>query len=330
MESRARVESTGLKPLAASRRLSVKLVLAGVWLAFTLALASWWMVFGLNQLEEMRELTAANAPDSKADAAFKRQHRMLLSEGIVLLVLLLGGGVAILYGIQVERKRARKVEEFFASFTHDLKTSLASLRVQTESLRDDLTEQGSSSARRLLDRIMGDAGRLETQLENALFLADTETSGLLIESVDLKSLVDAIAHHWPKMAINVSGTSHRVLGDRRALESVVRNLAQNASRHGQATQLFVEIERKSDFVEVKFSDNGLGFKGDRNRLGIIFDRQSGTSGSGIGLFLVTKLVERMQGQVRLQKPAAVGSDHGFEVTLQLLSAETNPERLIQK
>ena len=327
-EKRARVESTGLKPLAASRRLSIKLVLAGVWLAFTLALASWWMVFGLNQLEEMRELTAVNAPDVKADAAFKRQHRMLLSEGVVLLVLLLGGGVAILYGIQVERKRARQVEEFFASFTHDLKTSLASLRVQTESLRDDLTEQGSASSRRLLDRIMGDAGRLETQLENALFLADTETSGLLIESVDIKNLVEAISHHWPKMAIEVSGANQRVLGDRRAMESVVRNLAQNASRHGQATKLSVEIEKKSDFVEVSFRDNGVGFKGDHKRLGIIFDRQSGTSGSGIGLYLVTKLVERMQGEVRLEKPINVDSSEGFQVTLRFLSADSNPERRV--
>lgn len=328
MGDRARVESTGLKPLAASRRLSVKLVLAGVWLMFSLALASWWMVFGLNQLEEMRELTATSAPDPAAEANFKRQHRMLLSEGVVLLVLLLGGGIAILYGIQVERKRARQVEEFFASFTHDLKTSLASLRVQTESLRDELTEQGSASSRRLLDRIMGDAGRLETQLENALFLADTETSSLLVESVEIKNLVNSIAHHWPRMSIEVSESvsNSRVLGDRRALESVVRNLAQNSSRHGQATKLMVEIKKKSDFIEIRFRDNGLGFGGDHSRLGIIFDRQTGNSGSGIGLYLVSKLVERMQGEVRIEKSI----DSGFCVTLLLLSADEPSERPSQR
>jgi signal transduction histidine kinase len=173
---------------------------------------------------------------------------------------------------------------------------------------------------------MGDAGRLETQLENSLFLADTESSGLLIESVDIKNLVDAISHHWPKMAIEVSGTNQRVLGDRRALESVVRNLAQNASRHGQATKLSVEIQKKSDFVEVNFRDNGIGFKGDHKRLGIIFDRQTGTSGSGIGLYLVTKLVERMQGEVRFKKPVNDDTAQGFEVTLRFLSADANAER----
>lgn len=330
MQKQSRVESTGLKPLAASRRLSVKLVLASVWLAFSLALASWWMVFGLNQLEEMRELTAVAASDQSANAAFKRQHRMLLSEGVALIVLLLGGGVAILYGIQVERRRARQVEEFFASFTHDLKTSLASLRVQTESLRDELTEKESAGAGRLLSRIMGDAGRLETQLENALFLADTETSGLLHESVDLRSLVESIAHHWPKMTIKFSGQNARVLGDRRALESVVRNLAQNSSRHGQATELDVRIQKVGDFVEVRFRDNGNGFKGDRRRLGIIFDRQTGTSGSGIGLYLVSKLVSRMQGDVRLESNGEMENGAGFCVTLRLLSAEVEQERMASK
>ncbi|MDZ4084523.1 MAG: ATP-binding protein, partial [Bdellovibrionales bacterium] len=120
--------------------------------------------------------------------------------------------------------------------------------------------------------------------------------------------------------------SPRVLGDRRALESVVRNLAQNASRHGQATKLAVAIEKKADYIEVRFQDNGLGFDGDHKRLGIIFNRQSGTSGSGIGLYLVSKLVERMQGEVRIDK----STKQGFCVTLRLLSADEHPERPNQK
>ncbi len=125
------------------------------------------------------------------------------------------------------------------------------------------------------------------------------------------------AHHLPKMAIEVSGENPRVLGDRRALESIVRNLAQNAGRHGQATKLNIEIDSRSGFVDVRFRDNGIGFKGDRRRLGIIFDRQTGTSGSGIGLYLVSKLVQRMQGEVLLEELPTPG----FSVTLRLLSAE---------
>ncbi len=317
MQSDSRVEITGLKPIAASRGLGVKFWLAGVWLVFTLALASWWMVFGLNQLHDMRAM--ATGDKSSSEEEFARQHRMLLSEGLALIVLLLGGGVAILYGIRVEKKRARQIEEFFASFTHDLKTSLASLRVQTESLKDDLGESPEASSQKLLDRIMADAGRLETQLENALYLADSERGPLLVETVELQSLVSGLAHHWPHMKIEFVGDGGRVLGDRRAMESVVRNIAQNASRHGGASELKILSKTDGDQIEIRFSDNGRGFQGDLRRLGRMFDRQHGSSGSGIGLYLVGRLVARMGGSVELR--AGDGGRPGFSVIARLPAVE---------
>lgn len=322
MQRDTRVEITGLKPIAASRGLDAKFWLAGVWLVFTLALAGWWMVFGLNQLSDMRDM--ATGTKSSSEEEFARQHRMLLSEGLALMVLLLGGGVAILYGIRVEKKRARQIEEFFASFTHDLKTSLASLRVQTESLKDDLEsdlgDAPNSSSKRLLNRIMADAGRLETQLENALYLADSERGPLLVETVEIASLVSGLSHHWPHMKVEFSGDGGRVLGDRRAMESVIRNLAQNASRHGGASELKIVSKAKGDQIEIRFEDNGRGFQGDLSRLGRMFDRQHGSSGSGIGLYLVGRLVARMGGSVELQAGAREGS--GFAVIARLPSVES--------
>lgn len=321
MRSDARVEITGLKPISPSRGLDLKFWLAGVWLIFTLALASWWMLYGLNQLNDMREV--ATGKKSVSESEFQRQHRMLLSEGLVLIVMLLGGGGAILYGIQVEKKRARQIEEFFASFTHDLKTSLASLRVQTESLKDDLGDSPVASSRKLLDRIMSDAGRLETQLENALYLADSERGPLMVESVDMNSLVQSLSHHWPHMRIEIVGQGGRVLGDRRALESVIRNIAQNASRHGGASELKIESNLSGDDLVIRFSDNGRGFKGDFERLGKMFDRQHGSSGSGIGLYLVGRLVARMGGSVELQSPRSEKS--GFTVVVRLPAVEVRKD-----
>lgn len=318
MQSDSRVEITGLKPIAASRGLDAKFWLAGIWLVFTLALAGWWMMFGLNQLRDMRDMATGNKSSSEEE--FARQHRMLLSEGLALMVLLLGGGVAILYGIRVEKRRARQIEEFFASFTHDLKTSLASLRVQTESLKDDLGDASDSSSGRLLNRIMADAGRLETQLENALYLADSERGPLLVETVELASLVAGLSHHWPHMKIEFSGDGGRVLGDRRAMESIIRNLAQNASRHGGASELKISSKTKGEQIEVRFEDNGRGFQGDLSRLGRMFDRQHGSSGSGIGLYLVGRLVARMGGSVELHTGDQEGA--GFTVIAKLPAVES--------
>ena len=305
------IDSTGLKPIRASRRLSVKFALAAVWLVFTVALASWWLIFGLNRME--------------SSISIQRQHLMLVSEGGVLIALLIVGGAALLYNIRVESKRARQIEEFFASFTHDLKTSLSSLRIQTESLRDDLEsnqrdfgtgrEFKESSQNKLLSRIMSDAGRLETQLENALFLADADKSSMLLESVSIRDLMSSLSHLWPRMTIEVHGEAN-VLADRRAVESIVRNIAQNSSRHGQASKLDVHCREDDSVATVEFKDDGQGFKGNVKKLGVIFSRQTGLSGSGIGLYLVAKLMERQGGRAKVKAETSAGG-RGFSVELEL-------------
>lgn len=311
------IDSTGLKPIRASRRLSVKFALAAVWLVFTLALASWWLIFGLKQLDGFRQAGVLSSDvTGNLSNSFERQHRMLLSEGGVLLALLLGGGLALLYNIRVESRRARQIEEFFASFTHDLKTSLASLRIQTESLRDDL--DGSGASTKLLARIMSDAGRLETQLENALFLADADKGALLVEPVSIQLVVKTLAHLWPRMEIEVHGDVI-IAGDRRALESIVRNIAQNANRHGEATKLDIYCgfsDAAKTRAVIRFQDNGRGFSGNVRRLGEIFSRQTGSSGSGIGLYLVAKLVLRLGGHAKVET-VNEGLKQGFAVEVEL-------------
>lgn len=316
------IDSTGLKPTRASHRLSVKFALAATWLVFTLALTSWWLIFGLKQLDGFRRAGMIPSPTatSNDDAmSFERQHRMLVSEGGVLMALLLSGGIALLYNIRVESRRARQVEEFFASFTHDLKTSLASLRIQTESLRDDL--EGTGASTKLLARIMSDAGRLETQLENALFLADADKSSMLLEPVSVKSAVRTLAHLWPRMEIEVHGDA-MVSADRRAFDSILRNIAQNASRHGEATRLDIYcglVEGDKSRALIRFQDNGRGFSGNVKRLGEIFARQTGSSGSGIGLYLVARLVERLGGRTRIEN-SVDGTDAGrtgFAIVLEM-------------
>src|SRR5205085_12216550 len=110
----------------------VKILLVGLWLAFTVAQASWWLVFGLRQLDRLNQLGA------RYPSEIQQYYRMLLSEGGVLIALLIGGGIALFSYALRERRRHRQVEEFFAAFTHDSKTALASLRLQAESLREDL------------------------------------------------------------------------------------------------------------------------------------------------------------------------------------------------
>src|SRR5216110_654896 len=144
------------------KRNRIVIALVALWVLFTVTLAAWWLVFGLRQLELINQSNLENA------VQLHRHYQMLLWEGGILIASLIGGGLALLYYARREQKRHAQVEEFFAAFTHDAKTALASLRLQAESLQEDFEDAPNP----LLDRLLRDTLRLQLQLENSLFLVN--------------------------------------------------------------------------------------------------------------------------------------------------------------
>jgi signal transduction histidine kinase len=286
------------------KRSRIAIVLVGLWVAFTVTLAGWWLVFGLRQLDLIKRLSLQGAPD------LHRYYQMLLWEGGVLIASLIGGGLALFYYARREQKRHAQVEEFFAAFTHDAKTSLASLRLQTEALREDLANTGPSA---LLDRLLSDTLRLQLQLENSLFLVNLSGGKLFFEPIKLSDRVDALRHHWPDLEITQAGDGI-LTADARALESVLTNLVHNSVTHGRATRVDVEIENgDAGSLHVRLSDNGSGFEGDFRQLGgKPLVRHTRRSGSGVGLYIVRQLARRMNGAIGFSR----GSDGGFVAELE--------------
>src|SRR6185437_167750 len=125
----------------------IKILLVALWVTFTVTLAVWWMIFGLRQLDLLSQFHVEQSDQ------FQRHYQMLLWEGGILIASLVGGGLALYYYAKREQNRHRQIEEFFAAFTHDAKTALASLRLQAESLKEDLASDESNP---LLDHLLGD------------------------------------------------------------------------------------------------------------------------------------------------------------------------------
>jgi signal transduction histidine kinase len=261
----------------------IAILLVALWVSFTVTLAGWWLIFGLRQLDRLKQVQL------EAAAEFQNHYQMLIWEGGVLIGLLIAAGVALFYYARREQKRHARVEEFFAAFTHDAKTALASLRLQAESLRED---SGESEPNPLLDRLLSDTLRLQLQLENSLFLVNLPSGKLFIEPVMLSHLVEALQHHWPGLAITQRGDGV-VLADVRALESVLANLVQNAVNHGQATRVDIDVVEDQRRLRLRITDNGHGFTGNFDDLGKLFVRHARDSGSGVGLYIARQLLTRM-------------------------------------
>lgn len=278
----------------AGPRTRVHYVAAVAWLVFTVSLASWWLSVGL---------TLTN------------RHRMFLWEGATFIVVLVCGGVAILVAIHREDKRRQALEMFFMSFTHDLKTSLASVQLQAEGLRED---QPDPATREPVERLLQDMVRLQIQLENSLFVAQPDGQ-LLTERVDVATAVARQREDWPSLTVEVRGAA-TIAADARAFDTVLRNVLQNAVLHGAATRVEIAVERTAGgMIRVTIADNGRGVSA-RNlaQLGEPFVRPSETSGTGVGLHVSRRLVTRMGGAVRFSLPGGQGD--GLLVTIELPEA----------
>ncbi len=265
-----------------------KYALTLVWVVFTAALATWWIIFNLRQIEKLNSLNLEPAFE------IARHQRMLLAEGATLVVLLVLGGMALLFYIRKEKGRADEVNQFFAVFTHEIKTSIASLRLQVESLAEDL---GESSHQVLVGRLVQDTARLEVQLENSLFLARGQEDTLFFEKIVFSKVLSLVSHHWPWVKIQVD-RNFWINGDARVFETILKNVIQNAVHHGKASQVFVGArEIRPGWIEITFSDDGSGFQGNEKKLGEPFYRHSSTSGSGLGLFIISEMVHRLSGKI---------------------------------
>jgi len=291
------------------QRHRIEFGLAIIWLVFTISLASWWMIFGLRQADTLRQV------DQARSQKLAKVHHMLLWEGGALIASLAGGGAALLYGIHRERRRHGAVEEFFAAFTHELRTSLTSLRLQVESLQEDFHEKGEQNV--LLDRLLKDSVRLQLQLDNSLFYANRHKGKLYIERLALRRTIESIAVEFPELAVKLD-RDVVVFADARALESVLRNLFQNALVHGHADAIDIRVvAREGSNVAIVIEDDGKGPAADPAELGRLFFRPTSRSGAGVGLYISRQLVNRMKGALALSR-----RDQGLIATVVLPEARS--------
>jgi signal transduction histidine kinase len=291
--------------------ISIRVIIGILWLALSVSLGTWWAIMGMRQTENIAQLMKTNGVNSDFEALeyIEKQHRMIRSEGIFFLLLITGGGLSLIFMSVRDVHRNKVIKDFFATVTHEMKTPLASLRLQAESLEELLN---SSKHKTLLKRLINDSGRLELQMDKALYLASISRSEkLYAENIQIKDVYSQLEGYFDNLEFS-GETNYSVSGDRRALESIFRNLIENAFNHGEATKVIISAFVKDDFACIQIQDNGNGFRGDLKKIGKLFFRHNSRSGSGVGLFLVKTLVSKMKGSVSFSN-----TETGFRVEVHL-------------
>jgi signal transduction histidine kinase len=302
-----------VKPVRQSRRVAI---LAAVWLTVILVLAVWWASFVLRQSAIIFELSGrAGIPYAVALAEKAATQRMLLWEWGTFLVLLLTLSGALFWYYRRDMQRARGTQAFFAALTHELRTPLTSVRLQTEAIA------AGEPTQELIDRLLADTHRLESQIDKTLELARLEGGGSLAEQAIrldkwLERVLQGLAAQegeGAELRVTVDANLPPVHGDTAALQLILRNLLENSLRHGDRARVHVDVTASAvgNGVSIRYRDDGRGFEGDPSRLGRLFQRGGASRGTGVGLYLVRVLMDRMGGDVTF----AHAEGGGFAATL---------------
>lgn len=276
-------------------------ILASIaWLCISLSLGTWWTIMGLRQAQDMAELEKkVSKSEEEVILHLNRKLRMIKYEGVSFLMLITLGGMTLIFMSFRDERKNQMIKDFFATVSHEMKTPLASLRLQAESLSELIRNKAH---KRLLERLISDTQRLELQMEKAMYLASiTRSESLYISKYSIKEILNSILIYYENVIFQ-GDANLLVQCDKKAMESILKNLLENAFHHGQASQVIVKTFQTEDKIVLEVSDNGKGFQGNKKKIGKLFFKHTTQSGSGIGLYLVQSLVRKMGGRVEFLFP----------------------------
>jgi signal transduction histidine kinase len=186
---------------------------------------------------------------------------------------------------------------FVSDASHELRSPLATIRQHAEVA---LGHPDAATAAEVAGVVLEEEARLERLVDDLLLLAkmDEASAGRHSELVDLDDLLFDQARRLraaTPLRVDVSGVAAgQVSGDRSQLDTLVRNLADNAARHSHGT-IALALDEGPDGVVLVVDDDGDGIAPvDRERIFERFvrldaARSSDAGGSGLGLAIVAEI-----------------------------------------
>jgi signal transduction histidine kinase len=217
-----------------------------------------------------------------------------------------------------------QLEEFSYSVSHDLRAPLRAISEFNRILTADFGNLLPPEAHVFLRKIARSAERMERLIHDVLTITRVARADIKLHAISLHSFIAEILEHHPSMQppnaeVSVN-TPHVVRADDAALNQAFSNLLGNAVKFvvpNTKPLVKVSSEQRGDWVRIWVEDQGPGIPPQhRGKLFGMFQRLPGSlryEGSGIGLAIVRKAVERMGGKVGMEPNEPRGSRFWIEL-----------------
>ena len=217
----------------------------------------------------------------------------------------------------------RELEAFSYSVSHDLRAPLRAVDGYAQMLEEDYAGRLDAEGRRLLGIVRSEAARMGQLIDDLLHFAQVGRRPVVRAPLDMGALASEViaelapAHPKARIALERLPPAS---GDRSLLRQVWINLISNALKYSARQEAArIEVGGRVEGAENVFwvRDNGAGF--DMRYAGKLFKvfqrlhRQEEFDGTGVGLAIVQRVIERHGGRVWAE--GAVGQGACFSFTL---------------
>lgn len=223
------------------------------------------------------------------------------------------------------RETVGELEAFSYSVSHDLRAPLRAMHGYSVALMEDAAHKLSAEQREYLDRISRGSQRLDRLINDVLTYSRLARTEVRFDPVNLDRVVREVIQQYPSLQpnraeIRIQESLGVVLGHEALVVQIVSNLLINGAKFvapGVFPKLRISSEVRGEWLRLWFEDNGIGIAPHNlSRVFGIFQRLNADSeyeGTGIGLSIVRKAVERLGGHVGVESKEGQGSRFWIEL-----------------
>lgn len=219
-----------------------------------------------------------------------------------------------------------ELEAFSYSVSHDLRAPVRAMQGFARVLVEDYGEKLDEAARDYLDRIVAGACRMDSLIQDLLVYSRLGHTELSLGPISLKQLISEIVRqiapeiNSKNAEISVADDLPEVVANKMALGQAIENLITNGLKfvpEDRQAKVRIEAQTIGKLVRLWIIDNGIGIPDEHHsRIFRVFERLHTADtypGTGIGLAIVRKGVERMNGHVGLESEVGKGSRFWIEL-----------------
>jgi two-component system, OmpR family, sensor histidine kinase CiaH len=301
-------------------RLRMVFVVYWVLLAYMVAALVWWFIALNRQNVQMMDYKEQQL--KKDDPGYlykitaiedeeKRKTAQYAGEGVIFLLLILGGAVFVYRAVRRQLRQGRQQQNFMMAITHELKTPIAVAKLNLETLQKrKLDEQ---QQQKLLQNTLQETNRLNALCNNLLLSSQMEGGGYRAtnEELSLTELVSECVNDFTirfpaREVVMKAAGNYFVYGDRFLLQMAVNNLIDNALKYSpKECPVVVKVEAEEKSILLQVADAGKGIDdGEKQKVFDRFYRMGNAAtktakGTGLGLYLTQKIVKQHKATITI-------------------------------